>query len=238
MANMCQRKAKKVIVIGGGDTGNDCIGTSVRHGAVSVTNFELLPRPPKSRGEDNAWPLFPRVFKVDYGHEEVKSVYGYDPREYSILSKRFLDDGNGNVKGVETVRVEWTKVDGRWSMKEIPGTEKTFEADLVLLAMGFLGPEQKLPKGSGLTLDARGNIQSVKGKYQSVSDSQVYLAGDCRRGQSLVVWAINEGRMAAREIDEQLQGITHLPATGGMVQRRWDETEKLMYEAAELKAGA
>ncbi|CAB5174495.1 glutamate synthase [NADH] [Rhizophagus irregularis] len=210
-------KDKNVIVIGGGDTGCDCIGTSIRHGAKSIVNFELLPQPPNTRADDNPWPTFPRTFKVDYGHAEVISHYGKDPREYNILSKSFVSDGNGRVAGINTVRVEWTKdpVTGKWSMGEIEGSEQFFPADLILLALGFLGPEEKLINSLGLKTDARTNIETRQGKY-STAIPGVFAAGDCRRGQSLIVWGINEGRQAAREIDQYLMGNTNLPVTGGI----------------------
>uniref|UniRef100_A0A7S1TF03 glutamate synthase (NADH) n=1 Tax=Compsopogon caeruleus TaxID=31354 RepID=A0A7S1TF03_9RHOD len=204
-------KDKRVIVIGGGDTGNDCIGTSVRHGAKSVVNFELLPQPPAQRAADNPWPEWPRIFRVDYGHEEVKITEGHDPREFVISSKEFLQDSEGNLTGVKTVRVEWTKDDsGRWKMGEVPGSEQTFEADLCFLAMGFLGPQKDVADKLSLELDPRGNYKADFGKFQTSLD-KVFAAGDCRRGQSLVVWAIAEGRQAAREIDYFLMGDTLLP---------------------------
>ncbi|KAJ1952946.1 glutamate synthase [NADH], partial [Linderina pennispora] len=210
---------KRVVVIGGGDTGNDCIGTAVRHGAQSVVNFELLPMPPKQRASDNPWPQYPRVYRVDYGHEEVVARFGKDPREYCISAKRFVGE-NGCVTGIETVRVEWTKQDGRWSMAEVPGSEELHQADLVFLAMGFLGPENKVIEELQVKQSARSNIETPQGKY-CTSVSGVFAAGDCRRGQSLVVWGINEGRQAAREIDQYLlsKSVSHLPVSGGIVPR-------------------
>ncbi len=205
-------KGKHVIVIGGGDTGNDCLGTSMRHGCASLTNFELLPKPPDTRAPDNPWPQWPRIFRVDYGHEEAAAVHGSDPREFCVLSKRFLDDGQGNVAGIETVRVEWKKDEtGKFGMVELPGTEQTFKADLVFLAMGFLGPEETVGKQLGLAFDPRSNFQADYGQY-ATSLPGVFAAGDCRRGQSLVVWAIAEGRGAARAVDEYLMGTSTLPA--------------------------
>jgi NADPH-dependent glutamate synthase beta subunit-like oxidoreductase len=204
-------KGKRVIVIGGGDTGTDCIGTSMRHGCKSLVNFELLPQPPATRAADNPWPEWPRIFRVDYGHKEVATVFGKDPREFAISSKEFLDDGKGNVAGIKTVRLEWAKdASGRPTMKEVPNSEQVFEADLVLLAMGFLGPEDTLGEKIGLERDPRSNFKAEYGKY-ATSVAGVFAAGDCRRGQSLVVWAINEGRQAAREIDRFLMGATTLP---------------------------
>ncbi|KAF2084403.1 glutamate synthase [Saccharata proteae CBS 121410] len=212
-------KDKHVVVIGGGDTGNDCIGTSVRHGAKSVTNFELLPQPPPERARDNPWPQWPRIYRVDYGHSEVKTHMGKDPREYCVMSKEFVDDGTGKVKGINTVRVEWTKsATGGWDMKQIEGSEQYFAADLVLLSMGFLGPEDKVMGGS-IEKDARKNVKTPPGKYNT-NVPGVFAAGDCRRGQSLIVWGINEGRMCARDVDSFLTGIgTQLPVTGGIVKR-------------------
>jgi glutamate synthase (NADPH/NADH) small chain len=205
-------KGKRVIVIGGGDTGTDCIGTSMRHGCTSLVNFELLPQPPAERAADNPWPEWPVIFRVDYGHEEVRAKFGKDPREYRVLSKRFLDDGEGNVAGVETVRVEWQRdADGKWQMSEVPGSEEIFEADLVFLAMGFLGPEDTLAEQLGLERDPRSNFKAEYGKY-ATSTEGVFAAGDCRRGQSLVVWGIAEGRGAARAVDQYLMGHSDLPA--------------------------
>ncbi|MCJ1433823.1 glutamate synthase [NADH] [Xylographa pallens] len=212
-------KGKDVIVIGGGDTGNDCIGTSVRHGAKSVTNFELLPQPPPERARDNPWPQWPRIYRVDYGHTEVKTHMGKDPREYCVMSKEFVGDDEGHVKGINIHRVEWTKsVSGGWDMKQVEGSEQFFPADLVLLSMGFLGPEDRL-LGTEVEKDARKNIKTPPGKYNTNLPG-VFAAGDCRRGQSLIVWGINEGRQAARDVDVFLMGIgTQLPTTGGIVQR-------------------
>ena len=180
-------KDKHVVVIGGGDTGNDCIGTSVRHGAKSVTNFELLPQPPPERARDNPWPQWPRIYRVDYGHSEVKTHMGKDPREYCIMSKEFVGDGSGRVKGITTVRVEWSKSpSGGWDMKAIDGSEQYFPADLVLLSMGFLSPEDRL-LGDDIERDARKNVKTPPGHYSS-NIPGVFAAGDCRRGQSLIVW--------------------------------------------------
>ena len=204
-------KGKKVIVIGGGDTGNDCIGTSMRHGCASVVNFEVLPQPPATRTADMPWPTFPRTLKVDYGHGEAIAKFGKDPREYCISTKEFVDDGKGNVKGIKTVRVEWKKNEaGQFVMSEIPGSEEYFEADLVFLALGFLGPEDGILKDLGVELDPRSNAKADYGKF-ATSAPKVFASGDARRGQSLVVWAINEGRQAAREIDRFLMGNTWLP---------------------------
>ena len=195
-------KGKNVIVIGGGDTGTDCIGTSLRHGCQSLINFEIMAEPPKERAENNPWPLFPRVHKVDYGHEESTELFGEDPRVYSISGKEFLRNKDGTLKGIKTVEVDS-------SFKEIEGTEKEWEADLILLAMGFLGPESYVSEPLSVDLDERSNYKAEHNVHQT-SNPKVFAAGDCRRGQSLVVWAINEGRAAAREIDLNLMGSTTL----------------------------
>lgn len=208
---------KDVIVIGGGDTGVDCIATSLRQGARSIVTFEILPQPPPQRAEGNPWPQWPRIMRVDYGHEEVRLKYGQDPRHYSILSKEFLDNGQGHVSGIRTVQVKWTKdATGRWNMEELPDTSKVFKADLVLLAMGFLGPEKYLIDELSLEQDPRCNIRTSANSYRT-SVPRVYAAGDCRRGQSLVVHAINEGRQAARQIDLDLAGKSLLAGPGGII---------------------
>ncbi|WAR06760.1 GLT1-like protein [Mya arenaria] len=186
-------------------------------GAKSITSFEILPPPPPTRAASNPWPTFPRVFKMDYGHEEVELKYGRDPRIFNIGSKEFLDDGKGHVCGIKTHLVEWTKdATGRWEMQEVPGSEKVYKADMVLLAMGFLGPEKSILQEMSVKTDPRGNVNTDKNKY-ATSIPSVYAAGDCRRGQSLVVWAINEGRQAARQIDLDLMGKTSLAGPGGIV---------------------
>lgn len=197
---------KSVIVIGGGDTGNDCIGTSMRHGCASLRNFELLSRPASQRTEEYPWPTYPRLFKQDYGHEEVDAVFGHDPREYSILTKEFLGDHNGHVRRVKTVRVEWQKKAGeRPTFTEVAGSEEEWEADLVLLALGFLGPEQQIIDQIEVDTDPRSNVAAEYGRFATSRD-KVFAAGDARRGQSLVVWAIKEGRGAAYQIDRYLMG--------------------------------
>ena len=207
-------EGKDVIVIGGGDTGTDCIATSLRHGCRSVVNFELLPKPPEGRADDNPWPEWPRIFRVDYGHEEASAKFGQDPREYQLLSKEFVVDADGKVTGIKTVKVQWEKdSDGKWQMAEVEGSEKTWPAQLILLSMGFLGPEQYLPESLSMETDPRSNFKAEHGKFATSVD-KVFAAGDCRRGQSLVVWAINEGRGAARAIDIFLQGESSLPAPG------------------------
>ncbi|MFW2405590.1 MAG: glutamate synthase subunit beta [Gammaproteobacteria bacterium] len=211
--NYISATGKKVIVIGGGDTGTDCIGTSVRHGCAAMTNLELLGQPPVERADNNPWPEWPIIQRTDYGHEEATEKFGIDPRRYAMLSKDFIDDGNGNVAGLRVVRVEWAMQDGRMQMTEIEGTEEVIEADLVLLAMGFLGPESPVADALGIERDGRSNYLAEHGHF-ATSVPGVYAAGDCRRGQSLVVWGINEGRGAARAIDAYLQGESTLPAPG------------------------
>lgn len=206
-------ESKRVIVIGGGDTGTDCIGTSVRHGCSALINLELLDRPPADRAENNPWPEWPLILRTDYGHEEAAAKFGADPRQFAVLSKEFIDDGNGNVAGLRVVDVAWAMSDGGMKMTEIEGTQRTLEADLVLLAMGFLGPESYISDALGVELDQRSNYKAEHGPFET-SIAGVYAAGDCRRGQSLVVWGINEGRGAARAIDEYLSGKSTLPAPG------------------------
>ncbi|ESR35422.1 hypothetical protein CICLE_v100041202mg, partial [Citrus x clementina] len=197
-------KGKKVVVIGGGDTGTDCIGTSIRHGCSSIVNLELLPQPPQTRAPGNPWPQWPRVFRVDYGHQEVAAKFGKDPRSYEVLTKRFIGDENGVVKGLEIVRVHWEKdTSGKFQFKEVEGSEEIIGADLVLLAMGFLGPEATVAEKLGLERDNRSNFKAEYGRFATSVDG-VFAAGDCRRGQSLVVWAISEGRQAAAQVDNYL----------------------------------
>ena len=203
--------AKDVVVIGGGDTGTDCVGTSLRHGCNSLVQVEILPKPPMERAKDNPWPEWPKTYKLDYGQEEAAAKFGDDPRVYLTTATKFEGDANGRVKAVHTVQVEWTKNDkGQFIPKNVPGTEKVLPAQLVLLAMGFLGPEQPLLEALGVERDPRSNVKADYGKY-GTSIPKVFAAGDCRRGQSLIVWAINEGRGAARECDRFLMGATDLP---------------------------
>jgi len=204
-------KDKDVVVIGGGDTGTDCVGTSMRHGCKSLLQIEILPKPPLDRAADNPWPEWPKVYKMDYGQEEAAAKFGADPRIYVTTVKKFIGDGKGAVKELVTVEIKWEKNEkGQFVPKEVPGTEKTRPAQLVLLAMGFLGPEQSILKDIGVEVDARSNIKAEHEKY-TTNVPRIFAAGDCRRGQSLVVWAINEGRGAARECDRYLMGSTDLP---------------------------
>lgn len=202
---------KKVIVIGGGDTGTDCVGTSLRHGCQSVIQFELLDRPPDERQPDNPWPEWPKIFQVDYGHEEAAALQGSDPRHYTVMTKKLVGDEDGHVQEIHTVDVEWVFENGsRPQLREIPGSEKVWPTQLVLLAMGFLGPENPVLEQLGVEQDARSNAKAAYDVY-TTNIAGVFAAGDMRRGQSLIVWAINEGRGAAREVDRYLMGETELP---------------------------
>jgi len=205
-------KDKRVIVIGGGDTGTDCIGTSMRHGCRHLVNFEIVPMPPEARAANNPWPQWPRIFRVDYGHAEAAARFGRDPREFAISTVEFQSDGAGNVQALKAVRVDWSKpTPGKAPFSVIEGSEEIFECDLVLLALGFLGPETAASAQLGVELDERTtNYKAPYGKFRTNVD-KVFAAGDCRRGQSLIVWAINEGRGAARECDRYLMGSTDLP---------------------------
>jgi glutamate synthase (NADPH) small chain len=210
-SNFISAAGKDVVIIGGGDTGTDCVGTSIRHGCTSVTQLEIMPMPPQSRAQDNPWPEWPKVYKLDYGQEEAAAKFGADPRAYLTTATKFEGDDNGNVTAVHIVNVQWEKNDkGQFVLNHVPGTEKVVPAQLILLAMGFLGPEQPIIDALGLEKDARSNIKAEPEKY-TTSIPGVFAAGDCRRGQSLVVWAFNEGRGAARECDRYLMGNTDLP---------------------------
>jgi len=202
---------KNVVVIGGGDTGTDCVGTSIRQGCKSVVQLEILPKPPLSRAKDNPWPEWPKVYKMDYGQEEAKALQGDDPRTYLVQTKRFIKDSAGNLTGLEIVDITWGKdAQGRFTPIETPGTLRVLPCELALLAMGFLGPEQEIIGQFGLATDPRSNVKAEHEKY-TTNVPGVFAAGDMRRGQSLVVWAINEGRGAARECDRFLMGVTNLP---------------------------
>ncbi len=206
-------EGKDVIIIGGGDTGTDCVATALRHGCNSLTQFEIMERPPNERGVDNPWPQWPIIYKLDYGQEEAAEVFGDDPRQYAILTRQFSgDDGpNGvSVTGVETVLIKWEPDGSGRPFTELPGTEKQYPAQMVLLAMGFLGPDGDLLNRFKIEKDERSNARAEYGHFQTNVEG-VFAAGDARRGQSLVVWAINEGRGAAREVDLWLMGETDLP---------------------------
>jgi glutamate synthase (NADPH/NADH) small chain len=206
-----QARDKDVIVIGGGDTGTDCVATAMRQGCKSLTQLEIMQQPPLDRAADNPWPEWPKVYKLDYGQEEAAAKFGADPRTYLTTVKRFVGDAGGAIKEIVTVQIEWQKNEkGQFAPVEVPGTERAHPAQLVLLAMGFLGPEQVLLKDFAVDTDARSNVKAEHGKF-ATSIPGVFAAGDCRRGQSLVVWAINEGRGAARECDRYLMGATELP---------------------------
>ena len=204
-------KGKNVIVIGGGDTGNDCVGTAMRHGARSVLQLEMMPKAPDERTENNPWPEWPKVCKTDYGQEEAAAVFGSDPRVYTTTVKEFVKDKKGRLCKAVLVKLESKRdeASGRMMMAEIPGTEYTVDADLVLIAAGFLGSENYVTKAFGVDVNGRTNVKTEEGRYAS-SVPNVFAAGDMHRGQSLVVWAIREGREAAKEIDESLMGYTNL----------------------------
>ena len=204
-------KGKNVIVIGGGDTGNDCVGTSIRHGAKSVLQLEMMPKAPDDRTENNPWPEWPKVCKTDYGQEEAIAVFGSDPRVYTTTVKEFVKDKKGKLCKAVLVKLESKKDEatGRMMMAEIPGSEYTVDADLVLIAAGFLGSENYVTKAFGVEVNQRTNVKTEEGHYASTVPN-VFTAGDMHRGQSLVVWAIREGREAAKEIDESLMGYTNL----------------------------
>jgi NAD(P)H-dependent glutamate synthase small subunit len=210
-------EGKDVIVIGGGDTGADCIGTSLRHGCNSVVNLELLDRPPDERAADNPWPEWPRIFRVDYSHAEAEVAKGADPRTYHVLTKEFVGDADGHVTGVRTVEIDWSTPGDKAPFSEVPGSERVWPADLVLLATGFLGPEKTVGEMLGVdTMTPRGNWETFRAEHGRFTTGVegVFAAGDCRRGQSLVVWAINEGRGAGRAVDAYLMGESTLPAPG------------------------
>ena len=202
---------KNVIVIGGGDTGTDCVGTSLRHNCKTLNQFEILPQPPTERQENNPWPEWPKILRVDYGQEEAAAKFGADPRTYLIQTERFVADQSGNVKELHTVGIDWHKDEnGAFTPTPVRGTEQVWPADLVLLAMGFLGPEDTILEQLGIDRDTRSNAKAEYGQFKTNIDG-IFVAGDMRRGQSLVVWAFNEGRGAAREVDRYLMGDTVLP---------------------------
>ena len=204
-------KDKKVMVIGGGDTGNDCVGTSIRHGAASVMQVEMMPKLPECRAENNPWPQWPRVLKTDYGQEEAIAVFGEDPRVYQTTVKEFIKDKKGNLTKVKLVKLEAVKdpETGRVSMNEIPNSEYTVDCDMVLIAAGFLGTESYIAKAFGVNLNERTNVATEPSKFNTNVEN-VFTAGDMHRGQSLVVWAIREGRDVAKEVDKSLMGYTNI----------------------------
>jgi glutamate synthase (NADPH) small chain len=204
-------EGKDVAVIGGGDTGTDCVGTAMRHYCKSLVQLEILPRPPDDRARDNPWPEWPKIYRLDYGQEEAAAKFGGDPRTYLTTAKKFVGDESGHVKEFHTVQIEWKRNEkGHFTAAEVPGTEKVRPVQLVLLAMGFLGPEQPLLEQLGIERDSRSNVKAEFENY-TTNIRGVFAAGDARRGQSLVVWAFNEGRGAARECDRYLMGSTNLP---------------------------
>lgn len=204
-------KGKNVIIIGGGDTGNDCVGTSIRHGCKSVTQIEMMPKAPDTRAENNPWPEWPKICKTDYGQEEAIALFGHDPRIYESTVKEFLKDKNGNLKGVKIVKLSWEKdpATGRMKMSEVEGSEQTLPAEIVLIAAGFLGSQKYVTDAFRVDVNERTNVKTQAGAYET-SVKNVFTAGDMHRGQSLVVWAIREGREAARAVDESLMGYTNL----------------------------
>jgi glutamate synthase (NADPH) small chain len=204
-------EGKDVIVIGGGDTGADCVATALRQKCKSVVQFGKHPQLPEERSYDNPWPEYPKVFTVEYAYDEAEAKFGRDPREYSIMTTKFVGDENGNLKELHTIQIEKVKDEnGKISLREVPGSEKVWPADLVFIAIGFTGPDQGVIQQFALETDQRSNVKAEYGKYTTNVES-VFAAGDVRRGQSLIVWAINEGREAARECDKYLMGATILP---------------------------
>ena len=204
-------KGKNVVIIGGGDTGNDCVGTSIRHGCKSVTQIEMMPKAPDTRSASNPWPEWPKICKTDYGQEEAIAVFGHDPRIYESTVKEFVKDKNGSLKAVKIVKLSWEKdpASGRMKMSEVPGSEQTLPAEIVLIAAGFLGSKKYVTDAFHVDINERSNVKTGAGAYET-SVKNVFTAGDMHRGQSLVVWAIREGREAARAVDESLMGYTNL----------------------------
>lgn len=211
--NYINTKDKHVVIIGGGDTGNDCVGTAMRHGAKSVTQIEMMPEAPRERALNNPWPEWPRVCKTDYGQQEAIAVFGHDPRIYQATVKEFVKDKQGKLKSVKTVELSWEKDEktGRMVMKEAAGSEQILPADIVLIAAGFTGSEQYVTDAFKTEVNERTNVKTAPDSYET-SVKNVFTAGDMHRGQSLVVWAIREGREAARAVDESLMGYSNLPA--------------------------
>ncbi len=209
--NYVSAKDKNVVIIGGGDTGNDCVGTAIRQGCKSVTQLEMMPCPPVERAANNPWPEWPKVLKTDYGQEEAIACFGHDPRIYQTTVKEFHKDKNGKLTGITIVSLESKKDEktGRMMMAEVAGSEKKIPAELCLIAAGFLGTEKYVADAFGVELDQRTNVATKEDGYET-SVKNVFVAGDNRRGQSLVVWAIREGREVAREVDESLMGYSYL----------------------------
>lgn len=209
--NYVNAKGKNVVIVGGGDTGNDCTGTVIRHGCKSVVQIEMMPKLPEERTASNPWPQWPRICKTDYGQEEAIAVFGHDPRIYETTIKKVVSDEGGNLKAVQTVKLrqERNPDTGAMSMKEIPGSEQMLEADILIIAAGFLGCEKYVAEAFGVELDARTNVKAEQGRYKTNAD-KVFVAGDMHKGQSLVVWGIAEGRAAAKEVDCYLMGYTNM----------------------------
>ena len=207
-----ETKGKNVVIIGGGDTGNDCVGTAVREGAKSVTQLEMMPKLPDQRAENNPWPEWPRVCKTDYGQQEAIAVYGHDPRIYETTVKEFLKDKDGNVKGAKCVKLDWQKdpKSGRMNMTEVPDSGYVIDCEVVLIAAGFLGSQKYVADSFGVELNERTNVKTACPKSYATNVPKVFVAGDMHRGQSLVVWAIHEGREAAVAVDSMLVGYTNL----------------------------
>ena len=205
-------KYKNVVVIGGGDTGNDCVGTSIRHGCKSVVQLEMMPKLPDTRAANNPWPEWPRVNKTDYGQEEAIAVFGHDPRIYQTTVKQFIKDDKGHIHSIETIRLQPVKDEatGRMKMEQVRGSEEIIPADLVLIAAGFLGTEKYIADAFGVELNGRTNVATASPESYKTNVEKVFTAGDMHRGQSLVVWAIREGREAAKAVDEYLMGYTTL----------------------------
>ncbi len=200
--NYINANGRNVVVIGGGDTGTDCVATALRQGCKSVEQLEIMPIPPETRADNNPWPEYPKIYKLDYGQQEAEAIQGKDPREYEVMTKRF-EGKDGKLTAVVTTQIEWIMKEGRMLPQEVAGTEKTIKADLVFLAMGFTGPEQEMLNKAEVNMSDRGNVRSDYGKFTTNVDG-IFAAGDCRRGQSLVVWAINEGRAVAKVCDKYI----------------------------------
>lgn len=210
--NYISAKGKNVVVIGGGDTGTDCVATALRHGCESIVQFGTVAKAPLQRdASKNPWPQFPNVYTLDYAHEEAKAIFGADPRQFSVLTKKFVGDEQGNLKELHTVKIErYIDENGKKIYKELEGTEQVWPVDIALIAIGFEGPEATIIEELTLATDSRSNVKARYGDYRTNID-KVFAAGDVRRGQSLVVWAINEGRQAAKEVDKYLMGSSMLP---------------------------
>lgn len=209
--NFISAKGKRVVIVGGGDTGNDCVGTCIRHGCKSVIQLEMMPKSPDTRATNNPWPQWPFICKTDYGQEEAIAVFGQDPRVYQTTVKELISDENNELKAIKTVKLQPQKDEktGRMSMVEVAGSEEIIDADLLLIAAGFLGCQKYVSDAFGVELNARTNVATAEGSYRTNTE-KVFTAGDMHRGQSLVVWAITEGRAAAKEVDAYLMGYTNI----------------------------